>query len=169
MREETGKQKNFRQEGGVEPLALSCSTDLKSAPRTDEDHPDLVSFQPSRLRQTQSFLTMEGSTIFVKARKGSLNHSARGRIRLMIVAAIPYVVEHDAQCRHARVSNRSDTWQNLPITRMCTSRAGGEEESGGRREGKGKQEPGVGGGGGRKVQMLILWVVSSAEAREQTT
>ena len=25
-------------EGGVEPLALSCSTDLKSAPRTDEDH-----------------------------------------------------------------------------------------------------------------------------------
>ena len=30
-----------RHEGGVEPLALSCSTDLKSAPRTDEDHPDL--------------------------------------------------------------------------------------------------------------------------------
>ena len=27
-----------RHEGGVEPLALSCSTDLKSAPRTDEDH-----------------------------------------------------------------------------------------------------------------------------------
>jgi hypothetical protein len=29
-----------RQEGGVEPLALSCSTDLKSAPPTEEDHPD---------------------------------------------------------------------------------------------------------------------------------
>ena len=28
----------LRHEGGVEPLALSCSTDLKSAPRTDEDH-----------------------------------------------------------------------------------------------------------------------------------
>ena len=33
------KQKRKRRhEGGVEPLALSRSTDLKSAPRTDEDH-----------------------------------------------------------------------------------------------------------------------------------
>ncbi len=31
-----------RHEGGVEPLALSCSTDLKSAPRTDEDHHGLL-------------------------------------------------------------------------------------------------------------------------------
>ena len=31
-----------RHEGGVEPLALSCSTDLKSAPRTVEDHPDQI-------------------------------------------------------------------------------------------------------------------------------
>ena len=31
-----------RHEGGVEPLALSCSTDLKSAPRTDEDHHGLA-------------------------------------------------------------------------------------------------------------------------------
>ena len=27
-------------EGGVEHLALSCCMDLKSAPHTDEDHPD---------------------------------------------------------------------------------------------------------------------------------
>ena len=36
-----GRQKEERKrrhEGGVEPLALSRSTDLKSAPRTDEDH-----------------------------------------------------------------------------------------------------------------------------------
>ena len=32
------KKEDRRHEGGVEPLALSCSTDLKSAPRTDEDH-----------------------------------------------------------------------------------------------------------------------------------
>ena len=32
------RKKKKRHEGGVEPLALSRSTDLKSAPRTDEDH-----------------------------------------------------------------------------------------------------------------------------------
>jgi hypothetical protein len=37
-----GGRRRGRQEGGVEPLALSCSTDLKSAPRTDEDHPDTL-------------------------------------------------------------------------------------------------------------------------------
>ena len=31
-------ERKRRHEGGVEPLALSRSTDLKSAPRTDEDH-----------------------------------------------------------------------------------------------------------------------------------
>ena len=36
---QTAKEKRKRRhEGGVEPLALSRSTDLKSAPRTDEDH-----------------------------------------------------------------------------------------------------------------------------------
>ena len=37
-----GKGAGRRHEGGVEPLALSCSTDLKSAPRTDEDHHGLL-------------------------------------------------------------------------------------------------------------------------------
>ena len=32
------EERKRRHEGGVEPLALSRSTDLKSAPRTDEDH-----------------------------------------------------------------------------------------------------------------------------------
>ena len=37
-RAEASAGRRGRHEGGVEPLALSCSTDLKSAPRTDEDH-----------------------------------------------------------------------------------------------------------------------------------
>ena len=37
-RAEASAGRRGRHEGGVEPLALSCSTDLKSAPRTDEGH-----------------------------------------------------------------------------------------------------------------------------------
>ena len=36
------EERKRRHEGGVEPLALSRSTDLKSAPRTDEDHHGLA-------------------------------------------------------------------------------------------------------------------------------
>ena len=37
-RQKAKAERKRRHEGGVEPLALSRSTDLKSAPRTDEDH-----------------------------------------------------------------------------------------------------------------------------------
>ena len=51
--EETKTQKGKRRhEGGVEPLALSRSTDLKSAPRTDEDHLGRKQAQPPRCYRT---------------------------------------------------------------------------------------------------------------------